>query len=57
MRKIISERIEKGLHNPDLEKRNLREAIPYKEDMPTPKEWLKYAVGKWESNKQKDLLR
>lgn len=44
MKQIISDRIEQGLHDPDLEKRKSWEAIPCVGDVPTPEEWLKYAV-------------
>lgn len=46
MKKIISDRIEQGLCDPDLEKRKSWEAIPCEGDTPTPEEWLKYAVEK-----------
>lgn len=57
MKQIISDRIEKGLHDPDPEKRKSWEAIPCVGDVPTPEEWLKYAVEKLEKNGQKNLLR
>ena len=44
IKQIISDRIEQGLHDPDLEKRKSWEAIPCVGDVPTPEEWLKYAV-------------
>ena len=50
MKKIISARIEKGLHDPDPEKRKSWEAIPCKGDVPTPEEWLKYAAKKLEED-------
>lgn len=46
MKKIISDRIEQGLCDPDLEKRKSWETIPCEGDAPTPEEWLKYAVEK-----------
>lgn len=46
MKKIISDRIEQGLCDPDLEKRKSWETIPFEGDAPTPEEWLKYAVEK-----------
>lgn len=57
IKNIISTRIEQGLHDPDPEKRKSWEAIPCVGDVPTPEEWLKYAVEKLEKNGQKDLLR
>ena len=54
---IISARIEKGLHDPNPEKRKSWEAIPCEGDVPTPEEWLRYAVEKLETDGQNDLLR
>lgn len=56
MKQIISNRIEQGLCNPDPEKRKSWEAIPCEGDVPTPEEWLKYAVGKLEMSDQRNLL-
>lgn len=55
MKQIISARIEKGLHDPDPEKRKSWEAIPCEGDVPTPEEWLKYAVEKLEMDGQEDF--
>lgn len=57
MKQIISDRIKRGLHNPDPEKRKSWEAIPCVGDIPTPEEWLKYAVEKLEIDGRDDLLR
>lgn len=57
MKKIISDQIEQGLHDPDPEKRKSWEAIPCVGYVPTPEEWLKYAVEKLEMSGQDDLLR
>lgn len=57
MRNIISDRIEQGLNDPDLEKRKSWAAIPCKGDIPTPEEWLKYAVEKLEMDGRDDLLK
>ena len=57
MKQIISDRIEQGLHDPDPEKRKFWEAIPCEGDVPTPEEWLKYAVEKLEMDGRDDLLR
>lgn len=56
MKKIISDRIEQGLHDPDPEKRKSWEAIPCKGDVPTPEEWLQYAVKQIETNEDNNLL-
>ncbi len=57
MKQIISVRIEQGLRDPDPEKRKSWEAIPCEGDVPTPEEWLKYAVEKLEADGRDDLLR
>lgn len=44
MRAIISARIEKGVNDPDPEKRAQWEKIPRVGDIPTPDEWLEYVV-------------
>lgn len=56
MKTIISARIERGLHDPDPKKRKFWEAIPCEGDVPTPEEWLKYAIEKLEMGGQDDLL-
>lgn len=57
MRAIISARIERGLHDPDPEKRAQWEKIPCAGEIPTPEEWLKYAVETLEAEGRGDLLR
>lgn len=57
MRTIISARIEKGWNDPDLEKRAQWRKIPCAGEMPTPDEWLKYAVETIEAEGRGDLLR
>ena len=57
MRAIISARIERGLHEPDPEKRAQWEKIPCAGKIPTPDEWLKYAVETLEAEGRGDLLR
>lgn len=57
MKQIISDRIEQGLHDSNPEKRKSWEAIPCKGNVPTPEEWLKYAVEKLEMDGQDDLLK
>lgn len=56
MRAIISARIEKGLHDPDPEKRAQWERIPCAGDAPTPEELLRYVVEKLEAEGREDLL-
>lgn len=46
MKAIISARIEEGWNNPDLEKRAQWRKIPCAGEIPTPDEWLQYAVEK-----------
>ncbi|MCM1008145.1 MAG: hypothetical protein NC485_09470 [Ruminococcus flavefaciens] len=57
MRAIISARIEEGWNNPDLEKRAQWRKIPCVGEMPTPDEWLKYAVEILETEGHGNLLR
>lgn len=57
MRAIISARIEKGMNDPDPEKRAQWEKIPRAGEIPTPEEWLKYAVETLEDEGRGDLLR
>lgn len=56
MKRIISDRIKRGLHDPDPEKRKSWEAIPCEGDVPTLEEWLKYAVEKLEISNKGDSL-
>lgn len=57
MRAIISKRIERGWNDPDPEKRAQWRKIPCAGQIPTPDEWLKYAVEKLEEEERSDLLR
>lgn len=57
MRSIISARIEKGWNDPDLKKRAQWRKIPCVGEVPTPDEWLRYAVEKLQEEGQEDLLR
>lgn len=57
MRAIISARIERGLHDPNPEKREQWEKIPCAGKIPTPDEWLKYAVEILEAEGHGALLR
>lgn len=56
MRTIISARIEKGLHDPDPEIRAQWERIPCAGKVPTPEEWLRYAVERLHEEGREDLL-
>ena len=56
-RAIISARIEQGMNDPDPIKRASWERIPRAGDIPTPEEWLRYAVEQLEAEGRGDLLR
>ena len=57
MRAIISARIESGWNDPDPEKRAQWRKIPCAGSIPTPDEWLRYAVEKIKEDGCEDLLR
>ena len=57
LKEIISKRIECGWNNPDLEKRAQWRKIPCAGELPTPDEWLQYAVEKLKDDGREDLLR
>lgn len=57
MRAIISARIEQGMNDPDPVKRASWERIPRAGEIPTPEEWLRYAVERLEEEGRGDLLR
>lgn len=57
MRSIISARIEQGMNDPDPVKRASWERIPRAGEIPTPEEWLRYAVEQLEMEGRGDLLR
>ena len=57
MRAIISARIEQGMNDPDPIKRASWERIPRAGDIPTPEEWLRYAVEQLEAEGRGDPLR
>lgn len=56
MRAVISERIERGWNDPDLERQAQWRKIPCAGEIPTPDEWLKYVVEKLEAEGRSDLL-
>lgn len=55
MRVIVSARIEKGWNDPNPEKRKQWRRIPCAGEIPTPDEWLKYAVEKLEKKGLSDV--
>ena len=55
--RIITARIEAGMNDPDPEKRAQWERIPRAGKIPTPEEWLRYAVERIEAEGRGDLLR
>ena len=57
MKNILSARIKQGLHDPDPKKRAQWEKIPHAGKIPTPEEWLRYAVESLEAAGMVDLLR
>ena len=57
MREIISARIEKGWNDSDPEKRAQWRKIPCAGNIPTPDEWLRYAVERIKEDGREDLLR
>lgn len=57
MKKIISARIEVGMKDPDPARRAQWERIPHARDIPTPEEWLRYAVDRIKAEGWEDLLR
>lgn len=56
MRAMVSARIERGLHDPDPEKRKQWERIPCAGETPTPEELLRYVVETLEAEGREDLL-
>ena len=56
MRAIISDRIAKGRNDEDPVKREQWRKIPCAGELPTPDEWLRYAVESIEDDGKKDLL-
>lgn len=57
MRAIISTRIEEGWNDPDPEKRAQWRKIPCKGELPTPDEWLRYAVERIRYDGRDELIR
>jgi len=57
MKAILSARIERGLNSPDPVKRAQWEKIPHAGEIPTPEEWLRYAVETLKAAGMEDLLR
>ena len=57
MRAIISARIERGWNDPDPEKRAQWRKIPCAGELPSPDEWLRYAVKRIKEDGRDELLR
>ena len=57
MRAIISSRIEKGWNDFNPEKKAQWRKIPCAGELPTPDEWLRYAVKRIKNDGREDLLR
>lgn len=57
MRKIISDRIEKGWNAEDLVKRDQWRKIPCVGEVPTPDEWLQYVIKRIKDDGREELLR
>lgn len=57
MRAIISKRIEQGWNSNDPVKREQWRKNPCAGEMPTPDEWLRYAVERIKDDGQEGLLR
>ena len=57
MKAIIADRIIAGMKDPDPEHRAQWERIPRAGDIPTPEEWLQYAVARIKAEGREDLLR
>lgn len=56
MKAIIAERIIAGLNDPDLEKQAQWHRIPCAGEIPTPEEWLRYAVKRLQKEGRENLL-
>ena len=56
MRAIIFARIESGWNDPDPEKRAQWRKIPCTGELPTPDEWLRYAVERLRSDGCQNFL-
>lgn len=57
VREVISTRIETEMNDPDPEKQAQWEKIPRVGKIPTPEEWLRYAVERIEEEGCGDILR
>ena len=57
MKGIISARSKVGMKDPDPERRAQWERIPHAGEIPTPEEWLRYAVDRIRAEGREDLLR
>ena len=57
MKEIISARIEAGMKDADPVRRAQWERIPHAGEIPTPEEWLQYAVDRIKAEGREDLLQ
>lgn len=57
MQAIISARIEKGWNDPNPKKRAQWRKIPCAGDLPTPDEWLRYAVERIKDDGRDEVLK
>lgn len=57
MKAIVADRIKAGWNDPDPEKRAQWRRIPCAGEIPTPEEWLRYAVERLREEGLEDLLR
>lgn len=56
MKAIIADRIKSGLNDPDPEKQAQWRRISCAGEIPTPEEWLRYAVKRLKEEGREDLL-
>ena len=56
MKSVIADRIKTGWNDPDPEKQRQWRRIPCTGEVPTPEEWLRYAVERLQEEGREDLL-
>lgn len=57
MRRQIAARIQAGMNDSDPERRAQWEKIPHAGEIPTPEEWVEYALKRLYEKGREDLLR
>ena len=57
MKAIVADRIKAGWNDPDPEKQAQWRRIPCAGEIPTPEDWLRYAVERLQEEGLEDLLR